>query len=233
MTAYRDIKAGRRLTWIGIVAAVAIASGLAAASFASDENTIMTSFALLALMLLPAALAYLSLDRRPSLLTAAAMAAILQSVLLLTSGLGLLQLIPAILWYLAGQKRPRPAAAPRWSTWGRPLLAAATLLPLLVMFVHLDPICTVTDADGTAISSEVDANAPSGWTLSLGALTSSRSGTDSDGVTRSCTSDTVRPWESALSLVVSAAIVGLAVRWPTSNQLIDGPDPVRSSGRPA
>jgi hypothetical protein len=99
------------------------------------------------------------------------------------------------------------------------------------MFSHLDPICKVTDAGGTVVSSEVDANAPSGWTLSLGGLTSSSTDTDSDGVTRRCTSNTVHPWESALSLVVSAAIVGLAMRWPTSNQLVDRSQPVISSGR--
>jgi hypothetical protein len=220
------------LTWIGIGLGMAIALGVAVASFGSDENTNMTSFALFALMALPATLAYLALDRRPSLLTAAAMAALLQSVLLLTSGLGFLQLVPAILWYLAGQKRPRPAAAPRWATWGRPLLAATTLLPLLVMFVHLDPMCTVTDADGTVVSSEVDANARSGWTLSLGGLTSSSTETDSDGVTRSCTSDTVRPWESALSLAVSDLIVGLATRWPTATRLSEESRPATATGRP-
>jgi hypothetical protein len=227
MTTYQDIKSGRRLTWTGIVIAVAVS--LAVASFAGKEGTVLTAMAFFALMVLPAALAYLALDRRPSLLTAAAMAALLQTVLLLTSGLGFLQLIPAILWYLAGQRRPRPAAAPRWATWGRPLLAAASLLPLLVMFVHLDPECTTTDADGTVVSSGVDASAPSGWGFGFG--TSGSTSTDSDGVTRSCTSNTVRPWESALSLVVSAAIVGLAVRWPTSNQLVDRSQPVMSSGR--
>jgi hypothetical protein len=229
MTAYQDIKAGRRLTWIGIVAGAAIALGMSVASITSDEGTVLTSMAFFALMVLPAALAYLALDRRPSLLTAAAMAALVQSVLLLTSGLGFLQLVPAILWYLAGQKRRRPAAAPRWATWGRPLLAAATVLPLLVLFVHLDPICTVTEADGTVVSSGVDTNAPSGWGFGFG--TSGSSSTDSDGVTRSCLSNTIRPWESALSLVVFAAIVGLAVRWPTSNQLVDGSQRVRASGR--
>jgi hypothetical protein len=225
MTAYQDIKAGRRLTWIGIVAALAL--GLAVASFTVEEGTVLTSMALFALMVLPAALAYLALDRRPSLLTAAAMAALLQSVLLLTSGLGFLQLVPAILWYLAGQKRPRPAAAPRWATWGRPLLAAATVLPLLVMFVHLDPECTITDADGTVVSSGVDTNAPTGWSFGFGS--SGSSSTDSDGVTRSCTSNTIRPWESALSLVLSAAIAGLVMRWPTSNQLADRSNPVRNA----
>jgi hypothetical protein len=98
------------------------------------------------------------------------------------------------------------------------------------MFVHLDPECTVTDADGTVVSSDVDTNFPTGW--GVGFDSSGSSSTDADGVTRTCTSNTIRNWESALSLVASAAIVGLAVRWPTSNQLIDGPDRVRSTGRP-
>lgn len=233
MTTYREIKTGRRLIWTGIIFGVSIALALAIATFMSENGSALRAGAILAFTSIPAAFALLALDRRPSLLTAAAMAALVQGVLLLTSGLGLLQVIPAILWYLAGQKRPRPAAAPTWATWARPLLAVATLLPLVVMFSHLDPICTVTDADGTVVSTEVDTSAPSGWTLSLGGLTSSSTGTDSDGVTRSCTSDTVRPWESALSLAVSALIVGMATRWPTATRLTEESRPVAASGRPA
>jgi len=229
MTTYRDIKTGRRLIWAGILFGLSIALGLAIATYTSEDGSLFKALAFLALMSIPSAFALLALDRRPSLLTAAGMTALLQSVLLLTSGIGLLQLIPAILWYLAGQKRPRPAAAPPWATWVRPLLAGASLLPLLVMFSHLDPICTVTDAEGTVITSGVDTSAPSGWTLSLGSSTGSS--TDSDGVTRSCTSDTVRPWESALSLAVSASIVGLATRWPTATRLIEEPRPATASGR--
>lgn len=217
MTTYRDIKTGRRLIWIGIFLGLSIALGLAIASYRSEDGSLIKALAFLAFMSVPAAFALLSLDRRPSLLTAAAMAALVQGVLLLTSGIGLLQVIPSLLWYLAGQKRPRPAAAPTWATWARPLLAVATLLPLVVMFSHLDPMCTVTDADGTVVSSEIDKDAPAGWALTLGG--SSGSSTDSDGVTRSCTSDTVRSWESALSMAISVLIVGSATRWPTTTHL--------------
>lgn len=230
MTTYRDIKTGRRLIWAGIIFGTSIALTLAIASYLSEDGSAIMAVALFALMAIPGAFALLALDRRPSLLTAAAMTALVQAVLLLTSGLGLLQLIPAILWYLAGQKRPRAAAAPTWATWARPLLAVATLLPLLAMFSHLDPMCTVTDGDGTVIGSEVDTNAPSGWTVSLGSSTGSS--TDAGGVIRSCTTDTVRPWESALSLAVSALIVGLATRWPTATRLFGESQPLTSSGRP-
>lgn len=229
MTTYSDIKTGRRLIWAGIVFEMAIALALAIASYMSEDGSVLKALAFLALMSIPAALALLALDRRPSLLTAAAMAALVQGVLLLTSGLGLLQVIPAILWYLAGQKRPRPAAAPTWAKWVRPLLAVATMFPLLVMFSHLDPVCTVTDADSTVISSEIDTNATAGWTLSFGSSTDSSR--DSDGVTRSCTTDTVRPWESALSLAVSASIVGLAALWPTATRLIEESRRATASGR--
>ncbi len=231
MTTYRDIKTGRRLVWAGIAFGGSIAAAFAIATYMSDEGPLLRAAAIFALMSIPAAFALLSLDRRPSLLTAAAMAALVQGVLLLTSGLGLLQVIPAILWYLAGQKRPRAAAAPSWATWARPLIAGATLLPLVVMFSHLDPVCTVTDAEGSVISSEVDTNAASGWTLSLGGLTGSSS-TETDGVTRSCTSDTVQPWESGLSLALSVVIVVLATRWPTATRLIGGSQPVAASDRP-
>lgn len=220
MTTYRDIKTGRRLIWAGIVFGAAVALAMAIAGYMSDDGYVLRSLALLGFMSIPAAFALLALDRRPSLLTAAAMAALVQGVLLLTSGLGLLQVVPAILWYLAGQKRPRPAPAPTWATWARPLVAVTTLLPLLVMFSHLDPVCTVTDADGTVVSSETDPGARSGWApLSLGS--SSSSSTDSDGVTRMCTSDTVRLWEAVLSIAVSASIVAAATRWPTATRLAE------------
>lgn len=220
MTAYHDIKIGRRLIWAGIITSLAVALGLAITSYTIDSGRLAFALGILAVMSLPAAMALLSLDRRPSLLTAAAMAALIQGIFLILSGVGLLQLIPAILWYLAGQKRPRPAVAPTQATWARPLLALATLLPLAVMFVHLDPVCTVTAADGTVISSERDANAPSGWGFSLGGWGTSSA--DSDGATRNCESDTVRLWEAGLSLGVSAMVVGVATRWPTSNQLARG-----------
>ncbi len=229
MTTYRDIKTGRRLIWAGIVFGQSIAVALAIATYMSDEGSLLRAAAILALMSIPAVFALLSLDRRPSLLTAAAMAALVQGVLLLTSGLGLLQVIPAILWYLAGQKRPRAAAAPAWATWARPLLAVATLLPLVVMFSHLDPMCTVTDADGTVISSEIDTDARSGW-APLSLASSTGSSTDSDGVTQSCTSDTVRPWESALSMAVSVFIVGLATRWPKATRIVEESRPAVTSG---
>ena len=231
MTTYRDIKSGRRLIRAGIGFAVSIALAMAIASYISADGSVLRSLALLGFMSVPAAFALLALDRRPSLLTAAAMAALVQSVLLLTSGIGLLQVVPAILWYLAGQKRPRPAAAPAWATWARPLVAVATLLPLVVMFSHLDPVCTVTDADGTVISTEIDPNAPTGWTLSLGGLTATAS-TESDGVTRSCTNDTVLPWESGLSLAVTVLLVGLVTRWPTADRLFESSRPAAVSGRP-
>lgn len=233
MTTYRDIKTGRQLIRAGIGFGVSIALAMAIASYISADGSVLRSLALLGFMSIPAVFALLALDRRPSLLTAAAMAALVQGVLLLTSGLGLLQVVPAILWYLAGQKRPRPATAPTWATWARPLLAVATLLPLVVAFSHLDPVCTVTDAEGTVTSSEIDTNAASGWTLSLGGFTSSSTSSDSDGVTRSCTSDTVQPWESGLSLAVTVVLVGLVTRWPTADRLLGSSRSAATSGRPA
>lgn len=230
MTAYREIKNGRRLIWAGIVIGLAVGLALAIVTYMGEEGSALRAAAIFGLSSIPTAFALLALDRRPSLLTAAAMASLVQCAFLLTSGLGLLQVIPATLWYLAGQKRPRAAAAPSWATWARPLLAVVALLPLVVMFSHLDPMCTVTDADGNVLSSEVDTGARSGWApLSLGS--SAGSSTDSDGVTRSCTSDTVQPWESAASLAVSVLIVGLASRWPTANQLGGESKIVAASGR--
>ncbi len=165
----------------------------------------------MAALSIPPTMALFSLDRRPSLLTAASMSAIVLGFLLLP--IALTGIVPAILWSFAVQRRPRPATAPRWAVWGRPLLAAAVVVPVFVLFVHLDPRCTVTAADGTIISNMVDETAPSGWSFQM--MSSGSSSTSSSGETSSCTSDTQQPWESALSIATSFAILGgVLALWP-------------------
>jgi hypothetical protein len=176
---------------------------------------VLSALAFTLMLSIPSTVAVLALDRRPSLLTVATMSAVFTGVLLLTSLVGLGYVVMAILLYLAGQRRPRPPAVPVWATWARPLLAAATILPLIVMMIHTDPRCTMTDADGnvTVIS---DTEFPTGWRWSFGSSGTTTS--DGDGST-SCTSDTTQPWEALASMGVTAAVVFTASKWPTAASL--------------
>lgn len=93
-------------------------------------------------------------------------------------------------------------------------------------FAHLDPRCTVTAADGTVISTTVDESAPSGW--SFQPYGSRSSSTSSDGERVTCNSNTMQPWENAVSIILSAAIIGAVVRlWPRNERLAE---PIPSLG---
>lgn len=215
MTTYQDIRSSRKLIWAGIAIGYGIAVATAIVSTVAGDGPSLTALALMTVLAIPPTLALFSLDRRPSLLTAASMSAVVLGVLLLP--IAFFGIISAILWGFAVQRRPRSTTTPRWATWGRPLLAAVVVLPVLVLFVHLDPRCTVTAADGTKISTTVDETAPSGWSFQMSS--SGSSSTSSDGVTSSCTSDTQQPWESALSVFTSLAILwGVFALWPKADR---------------
>ncbi len=215
MTTYRHIKVGRGLVWAGIVLGYAVAIAVTVFNLTTEYGTVLTALAFLIMLSIPSTMALLALDRRPSLQTAATMSAILIGVLLLFAVVGLAYVVMAILWYQAGQRRPRPPIAPVWASWGRPLLAAASILPLLVMMIHLDPRCTITDTEGNvAVTS--DTEFPAGWGWSFG--TSVTTTSDESG-SASCTTDTTQPWEALLSMGVSASVIVLASRWPTAASL--------------
>jgi hypothetical protein len=217
MSAYRDIKTSRRLISGGIAIGYAIALAVAIANLNTEEGTLLSALAFLGWLAIPPSLAVTSLDRRPSLLAVAAMGAVLQGVILITS-IGLLEVVPAILWYLAVRRRPREAVAPRGAFWIRPLLGAATLIPLLVLLVHLDPLCTVTSPDGSVVRTYVEDGARTGWSFQLGGIAST-SGSGS-GETTTCTNDTIFGWEAAVSVTLSVLYVALIVTfWPTADQL--------------
>jgi hypothetical protein len=217
MSAYRDIKTSRRLISGGIAIGYAIALAVAIANLNTEEGTLLSALAFLGWLAIPPSLAVTSLDRRPSLLAVAAMGAVLQGVILITS-IGLLEVVPAILWYLAVRRRPREAVAPRGAFWIRPLLGAATLIPLLVLLVHLDPLCTVTSPDGSVVRTYVEDGARTGWSFQLGGVAST-SGSGS-GETTTCTNDIIFGWEAAVSVTLSVLYVALIVTfWPTADQL--------------
>lgn len=215
MTTYHDIKVGRGLVWAGIVLGYGVAIAIGVINLNTEDGMVLSALAFTLMLSIPSTVALLALDRRPSLMTAAIMSAVFTGVLLLTSLVGLGYVVMAILWYLAGQRRPRSPDAPVWASWARPLLAAATILPLIVMMIHADPRCTTTDADGNVtVTSETEF--PTGWRWSFGASGTTTS--DGDGSV-SCTSDTTQPWEALASMGVTAGVVFTAWRWPTAASL--------------
>lgn len=217
MSTYADIRNSRRLVKAGIAMAYALAVVVAFVNLRADYGSVLSAIGFLAMLSIPPTMAVYSLDRRPGLLTAAGIAAFFQGLLLLGSGIGLLNVIVVVLWYLAAQRRPRPAVAPKWATWVRPILGFVAILPLLVMFMHLDPGCRSVDSDGT-VTIEETTQFPSGWRFFSGAGSDGTASEASDGVVLSCTSDIVQPWEALLSIAVTIAILQLQSRWPTADQ---------------
>ena len=220
MTTFRQIKKNRRTVagTAGSVIALAVVM-MTIGAFSDDGPTVLQAIATVAAIALPAVFALISLDRRPSLLPGAVMAALVAGVLVLEFLPA--WLVVAIIWGMIARARPRPVPEPRWAWFGRPLLAAAVAVPMLLMFTHLDPVCTVTYTDGRVEQVDPATHGyPTGWQFSLG---SSITGSDtaSGAATEACSSDTVVWWEAALSLIATAGIVLLAFRWPTGNQLLN------------
>lgn len=221
MTTYRDIKVGRGLVWAGIVLGYGAAVVITVINLTSEYGTVLSALAFMMMLSIPSTLAVLALDRRPSLLTVATMSAVFTGVLLLLSLVGLVYVVMAILWYLAGQRRPRPPVPPAWASWARPLLAASIVLPLFVMMIHLDPRCTLTDADGN-VTVTSDTDLPTGWGWAFG---SSETTTSDESGSKSCVTDTTQPWEALASIGVSVGLVVAASRWPTASSLEREPAP--------
>lgn len=223
MTTFRRIKRSRRIVAgsAGLVTATA-AITLALGVLPEGGPGILQGVATLAAIALPAVFALLSLDGRPSLLVGAVMAALVSGVLSLV--LLPAWLVVAIIWGWVAKARPRPVAEPRWAWFGRPLLAAAVAVPIVLMFSHLDPVCTIDYADGRV--EQIDAATrgyTTGWRLGAGStFTSSDSGSDITAET--CSSDTVVWWEAALSLLATSGIVVAAFQWPTGHELADDPN---------
>lgn len=222
---YSEIRSSRRLVWAGIALGLVSALIVGGINLASDGDSPLAALALLLVVSLPSALAYISLDRRTSLLAAAAMSATLLGIVTLAGGLGVILLIAALLWVLAIRRRAATAPEPRGAGLLRPALAALTLLPLFAMVSHLDPICVVVDADGNVVERRVDPSAETGWLLSAGGSVAGSS-LSTEGSTETCSSNVVVAWEAGLSAVLSLGLVGLALRWPTNDELIERSGPV-------
>ncbi|MDH3261729.1 MAG: hypothetical protein OEM81_06305 [Acidimicrobiia bacterium] len=189
----------------------------------ATEITVLQAVATMVAMALPAAFALASLDRRPSLLAAAVFAAAVIAV-------AIPEFLPVWLlaggaWILAIRNRPRPLPDPRWVWFGRPLIAVAVIVPLILLFGHADPACTLTTEDGRV--EQVDPAARGldpGWRWGFPGSSISVSSFESstgEGTTEveECSSDRVLPWEALVSLTVSGLIIALAFRWPATDRL--------------
>lgn len=196
-------------------AAFGIRSGMGA--------TVLQAVATAVALALPATFALVSLKRRPSLLPAAVFAAGVIAVAIPESLP--VWLIAGGAWILAIRNRPRPLPDPRWVWLGHPLLAVTVIVPLVLLFGHADPACTLTRNNGQV--EQVDPAArglDSGWQWGLpGSSTSvfSFGSSTSEGTTevQECSSDRVLPWEALASLTASGLIIGLAHRWPAAARL--------------
>ena len=189
----------------------------------ATEITVLQAVATMVAMALPAAFALASLDRWPSLLAAAVFAAAV-------IGVAIPESLPVWLlaggaWILAIRNRPRPLPEPRWVWYGRPILAVTVIVPLILLFGHADPACTLTTEDGRV--EQVDPavrglDSEWRWGLPGSSINVSSFGSSTgEGTTEveECSSDRVLPWEALTSLAASGLIIGLAYRWPATARL--------------
>jgi len=217
---YETIRLNRRMIWAGIILGYALAAVLLVVRIARTDSTageVLGSIAFGVAASVAPTVALLSLDRRPGLLPAASLIAILMGVV----GLTLLPfwLLLALGWGWAHNRRPVKAEVSRPLWWGRAAMAFGVVLSVFVLFVHLDPYCTETMADGTVRQIDpADKGMSSGWRL--GSTTSQGTGSSESGfdgpVSSHCTSDTIVWGEAVASLLLSIAVVGAALRWPVN-----------------
>jgi len=232
MTLYRDIRRGRRLVVAGIGLGYAMALAVLVIRVVNTEpgfGEILGSIALAMSAAIAPTLAWVSLDRRPGLLPAAGLAALI-------TGLVNLVVLPvavlmALIWRQAWSNRPVKVEVSRSMWWAGVALAMGSAISVFVLFAHLDPVCTETLADGTVL--QVDPSEQgfaSGWRLGVGSTgTSSQSGPDGP-VSSSCTSDTVIWPEAVASMAVSLGVIVAASRkWPVNTE---EPATVESPKRP-
>lgn len=224
MDTYKRIRRNRSIVKGSASIVILFAIGGAAFGIRSEtELTVLQAVATAVALTLPAAFALVSLERRPSLLPAAVFAAAAIAV-------AVPEFLPVWLlaggaWILAIRNRPRPLLEPRRVWLGRPLLAVTVIVPLILLFGHADPACTLMTEDGRV--EEVDPatrGLNSGWRWGLPGSSisiSSFGSSTGEGPTEveECSSDRVLPWESLASLTASGLIVGLAFRWPTTARL--------------
>jgi hypothetical protein len=164
-------------------------------------------------MATPATLALLSLDRRPSLLPAAAIG----SVVLMVVAIYLLPIWGGIawLWYRAWSGRPVRADVSQARAVARIGVGFLMAAAILALFVHVDPVCSQQLADGTTQSIDAAARGyATGWAFSNGTTSVSSTTGSGDVVGESCTSNTIVTGEALASLLITALVLEVGRRWP-------------------
>jgi hypothetical protein len=178
---------------------------------------ILGSIALASSAAIAPTLAWFSLDRRPGLLPAAGLAALVTGVVNLI--VLPVALVVALIWRQAWSSRPVKVELSRGLWWSGVAMAMGSALAVFALFMHLDPRCTETLEDGTVLKVDPSEHGmQSGWRLGVGSTgtTSSQSGPDSP-VATSCTSDTVIWPEALASMAVSLGVIVAAARpWPVN-----------------
>jgi hypothetical protein len=220
MSLYRDIRRSRRLVVIGIGVGYAMALAVLVISVVNTETgvgEVLGSVALASSAAIAPTLAWFSLDRRPGLLPAAGLAALITGLVNLI--VLPVALVAALIWRQAWSSRPVKVELSRGLWWSGVAMAMGSALAVFVLFMHLDPRCTETLADGTVLVVDpTEQGMRSGWHLGVGDIgtTSSQSGPDSP-VATSCTSDTVIWLEALASMAVSLGVIVAAARlWPVN-----------------
>ncbi|HLF42373.1 MAG TPA: hypothetical protein VJA46_02455 [Acidimicrobiia bacterium] len=216
MTLYQDIRRNRRWVLIGIVLGYAMSLAVLViriVNTGTEPGELLGSIALAMSAAIGPSLAWLSLDRRPGLLPAAALAALI-------TGLVTLVVLPvafvmSLIWMQAWSSRPVKVEVSRGQWWSGVALGMTAAIAVFVLFVHLDPVCTETLADGTVL--EVDAAEKgfrSGWRLgSTNSVTTQSQSGPQGPVASWCSSDRVVWGEALASLAVSLGAIGAASLW--------------------
>jgi hypothetical protein len=225
MNTHHDILENRRLVKAGIVLGYAGAIALTITRFANtDPGTVGETLGSLAMGLAlatPATLAALSLDRRPTLLPAAAIAAAVTSFI--ASVMLPVGLITAFIWYRAWAARPVPAPTSRTRAAARVGLGLLVLTSMLSLFIHVDPVCIQRLTDGSERT--VDAASRgfnSGWAFGIVQTQSGSSSSGIDVAEEICTSNTVVLGEAGASLTLTALVLALGFRWPQGVRTTSG-----------
>jgi len=216
MTLYQDIRRNRRWVLIGIVLAYAMSLALLVIRIINTGNEpgeLLGSVAFATSAAIGPSLAWLSLDRRPGLLPAAALASLIAG---LVSVIALpVAFVVSLIWIQASSSRPVKVEIARGRWWSGVGLGMTAAIAVFVLFAHQDPVCTETLADGAVVEVDPAENGfRSGWRLGSDTIVSTRSDAGPDGpLSSSCSSDTVVWPEALASLVVSLGAIGLAAKW--------------------
>lgn len=220
MSVYETIRLNRRVTWAGIVVGYSVAAALVVigiVNIGDDPGAVIGAVALGVAAAVAPTIALISLDRRPALLPAASLTAIMLGFFDLT--LLLVWLLLALTWWWAYNRRPAKVVLSRPLWWARVAMALGVFVAVIALFLHRDPYCTETFADGTVVEvNPAESGYLSGW--SFGSTTSSEEASGQSGadgpVSSQCASDSIVWGEGVASLLISLGVVGAALRWPVN-----------------